>query len=306
MQTCPTVVEPTSRFAVDTATHAASEGSFTATVSDRWNGLAGRPLGGYVLAVALRALGEVMPFPDLCVVSAFFLNPVETGPVEVRTDIARIGHRSATGEARLFQNGIEALRAVATFTVLQAATGQKLVLAARPDLPPAAEAVDLHEGGPPPTAPIADRVEYRVRAGQGLNGTGMPDIALWMRLKEGGWQDLLSIPFLVDAAPPAVMEVGATGSITLELTLHLRCRPSSEWLACRAATRHITNGYHDEDFEVWDDRGNLVAQSRQLAKLPNADVLQTPKPEGAEADTSHPGTRSTNARSSAPPDEENQ
>lgn len=34
-----------------------------------------------------------------------------------------------------------------------------------------------------------------------------------------------------------------------------------------AATRFVSGGYHEEDFEVWDSAGALVAQSRQLALL---------------------------------------
>lgn len=39
------------------------------------------------------------------------------------------------------------------------------------------------------------------------------------------------------------------------------------WLACRSSTRHLLNGTHDEDFEIWDSSGQLVAQARQLALL---------------------------------------
>jgi acyl-Coa thioesterase superfamily protein len=31
--------------------------------------------------------------------------------------------------------------------------------------------------------------------------------------------------------------------------------------------RHGTTGYHEEDFEIWDAEGRLVAQSRLLAVL---------------------------------------
>jgi hypothetical protein len=104
---------------------------------------------------------------------------------------------------------------------------------------------------------------------------GALSTTLWMRLKEGGCGDLLSIPFLLDAAPPAVLDLGATGSTTLELSFNIRARPRSDWLACRATTRYITAGYHEEDFEIWDVHGTLVAQSRQLAKLPRTDELKT-------------------------------
>jgi acyl-CoA thioesterase len=269
-----------SLFAADTAVQALGDGRFTAAVSDRWNGLAGRPLGGYVHAVALRALREAMPFPDLLVASAFFLNPVEPGPVEIRTEIARAGRRSSTGEARLSQHGREALRTVATFTVHPDQMSQHLIGTRPPELPLPDAAAGLNVGDPLAVS-IAGRVEYRVAGDPGhrqRQEPKVPRISLWMRLKEGGGADPVSLPFLVDAAPPAVLDIGATGSTTLELTTHVRGRPASQWLACRATTRCVVGGYHEEDFEIWDERGTLVAQSRQIARLPATDTIDTTVP----------------------------
>ncbi|MFS2293679.1 MAG: thioesterase family protein [Actinomadura sp.] len=56
-------------------------------------------------------------------------------------------------------------------------------------------------------------------------------------------------------------------STTLEATVHVRRRPAPGWLACRAATRHITGALCEEDMDIWDSAGNLVAQSRQLTLL---------------------------------------
>lgn len=92
-----------------------------------------------------------------------------------------------------------------------------------------------------------------------------------MRFKGGREADLASLPLLVDAAAPVVLEIGEGGASTVELTVQLRGAPAPGWLACRVATRHVIGGFAEEDVEIWDSRGELVAQSRQLALLPSAE-----------------------------------
>ena len=63
-----------------------------------------------------------------------------------------------------------------------------------------------------------------------------------------------------------MFELGHASS-TVQLTVHLRERPAAGALACRTVTRHLAHGLHEEDVEVFDSAGALVAQSRQLALL---------------------------------------
>jgi acyl-CoA thioesterase len=93
---------------------------------------------------------------------------------------------------------------------------------------------------------------------------GNPAYEGWMRFADGREPDLYSLPLFLDAAAPPALEFG-TESSTLELTVHLRARPAPGWLAYRAVTHHLADGYHEEDAEVWDSAGRMVAQSRQLA-----------------------------------------
>jgi acyl-CoA thioesterase len=264
-----TAVDAGSMFDRDTAVEPVGDGRFTGHVSPRWSGLAGNPLGGYVLMIALRALRQVMPLPDPLVVSAFFLEPVGPGPVEVRTNVLRAGRRTATGEVFLDQGGREAIRATVTFADIAAFTGPTRQLADPPALPPPDEAIDLYaDVPPPPPLTVAGQLAFRVARTPGWRtGTlsGEPAAEFWLRLADGEHDDPLILPFLVDAAPPAVLELGAAGTTTLQLTVHIHRRPAPGWLACRARTRFLTNGLHEEDFEVWDGAGNLIAQSRQLA-----------------------------------------
>src|ERR1700683_4866147 len=128
-------------------------------LSDRWNALAGVN-GGFMLAVCLRELGQVMPFPDPLVVSGFFLRPGTPGPATVSSAVLRAGKTTAFGQAVLSQGEREIVRATAAFTTLNDEPASFTDLKP-PSLPPPDECV-----GPPtgdlPGVTIADRVEYRV------------------------------------------------------------------------------------------------------------------------------------------------
>jgi acyl-CoA thioesterase len=258
-------------FDADTGVEPGAGDRFTATVTDRWNVLAGGPNGGYLLALALRALGRRVPQPDPLVTAAFYLRPAAAGPAEIDTELVRAGRRVSTGQASLYQRGKEIVRLVASYGDLAQAGGPTVLLNRMPDLPDPQDCIDPLDGGSIPGLTIVDRIDYRTQEPPGWSRgapTGKPSMEFWMRFKDGREPDLLSLPLLVDAAAPAVLELGAPGSATLELTVHLRAHPAPGWLACRMSTRHLIGGYHEEDFEIWDSAGQLVAQSRQLALVP--------------------------------------
>jgi acyl-CoA thioesterase len=257
-------------FDADTAVQADGDQLYRAELTDRWTALGGTPNGGYMLAVALRALQADMPLPDPLVTSAHFLRRGLIGPAEIRTQVVRAGRRVATGEARLIQEGREIVRLLATFADLDQADGRTVVLNQPPQLPPPDQAADILDGGRMPGVSLTDHVEYRAAElpgwARGEPG-GEPSLEFWMRFKDGRAADALAVAAMVDFAAPAVLDLGSPGSATIELTVHVRARPEPGWLACRNTTRHVIGGYHEEDFEIWDSAGSLVAQSRQFALL---------------------------------------
>ena len=76
------------------------------------------------------------------------------------------------------------------------------------------------------------------------------------------------ILFLDSTTPPIFNSMGSVGWVpTISLTSHLRAFPSDGPLKVSAKTDFLTSGFIEEDREIWDSKGNLVGQSKQLAKL---------------------------------------
>ena len=98
--------------------------------------------------------------------------------------------------------------------------------------------------------------------------SGLPEMRGYFRLRDGQDPDPYVLALAVDGLPPVVFGLGATGwAPTVELTWHMRAVPCPGPLAVAARARHVSGGWFDEEAEVWDASGRLVAQSRQMARV---------------------------------------
>jgi hypothetical protein len=90
----------------------------------------------------------------------------------------------------------------------------------------------------------------------------------YLELK-GGVADTFVLSYLADILPPVVQnKYGSLGWIpTLALTCNIRQLPQTNLLFIDGLAKDISNGYFEQDCYIWDMNGNLVATSRQLAKI---------------------------------------
>lgn len=262
-----------SEYDTDTAVRRDGDGRFVGAISDRWD-VGAAPNGGYVLAVALRALAGTMPHPDPLTITGHYVRRAEHAPAEIRTRVIRAGRTVSTGEARLAQQGKERLRLLATFGDLAAATGPTHLAGGPPQLPPPEECpageAAIPGGG---STAIADRLDLRFPPGmpgwRHGRPSGVAELHAWLRLADGRDADTLALVLLVDCLPPPVFELGIAGWVpTVELTCHVRGRPARGWLRCAVRTRFLQDGLLDEEVEIWDADDRIVALARQLAMLP--------------------------------------
>lgn len=249
-------------YPTDTASVPSGDGARDLTVTDRWNTPVGTPNGGYVLATMLRGLGEELGSDQPLVAAISYLSPARPGPARLRTSALKAGRRLSTGTAELVCGD----RTVAHVTASYGdRVGASMELGTPPSLPRPDDCLDPFADARP-DAGLMHRVEYRMPH-QGAGGAGDPTYRLWQRMAGERVPDLYALAFLVDSCPPPVLEVSPGGSVTVQLTVHLHRVPVTPWVATVVSTRHVAGGYHEEDCELWDEDGNLLAQSRQLGIL---------------------------------------
>lgn len=257
-------------FAEASAVRRVGEAAWRAEIVPGWD-IMGNADGGYTMAIAARAAVEAVGRPDPVTVTAHYLAPARTGPVTVEARVLRRGGRFSTADALLSSAERPLLALLGTFGELGGYQGPERVEALPPALPPPEECRQVVPGdGFPP--PFMGRVDLRLDPADDVFGdsVGPPRVSGWFRFPNDEPLDALGLLVAVDAFPPTVFRSGLPlGWVpTVELTAHLRARPVPGWLRCAFTTRFITGGFLEEDGEVWDASGRLVAQSRQLALLP--------------------------------------
>jgi acyl-CoA thioesterase len=244
--------------------------SWTARVDPGWT-IADRPNGGYLLAMVARAALGAVERPHPLAVSAHFLAPPALGPAELEVTRLRAGRSLSTARVTFAQDGRPKLEALVTAGRLGADGTPDWQRAGPPDLPPPDECLtgqpDLPSGI---RVNILDHLDVRLDPATAGAFLGRPGGRLemrgWVRFRDGRPPDALALLQAVDALPPTSFELGvAAWAPTVELTVYLRGLPAPGWLACVLRGQLWRDGWFDEDAEVWDASGRLVAQSRQLA-----------------------------------------
>ena len=256
-------------FAAATAVTPIGNDHYAATVRPGWD-IAGNANGGYLLAIAGRALLAATDRPDPVTVTAHYLSPGRTGPLDIRTTVLRSGRRFSDALAVVAGSGTTVLSVLGTFGDLAEDVGDVLVDGAPPDLPEPDDCMAGRDSDrvPPPRMGTLELRLHPDDVGFATGGaSGVPLVRGWFRLAGDEPMDTVTLLCALDVFPPAIFNAGLpmAWTPTVELTVHVRARPAPGWLRCRFTTRYITGGFLEEDGEVWDSRGRLVAQSRQLA-----------------------------------------
>lgn len=266
---------PSIEFDRDIAVTPAGDGTWSASLADGWR-VGGGINGGFQLAVLGNAVRAALPDqPDPVVVSAYFLSPAAPGPAEVDVTVRRAGGRTATIAADLRQGDQVRLTALATYGDLASLPDDVRTTAEPVRLPPREQCVPTSLAPPEvkEMAPFIERFEMLLHPEQAGWAVGQPsgrgEITAWFHLADDRHPDPLALLMAVDALPPVTFDLGLPGwAPTIELTAHVRAVPAPGWLRIRHRTRNIAGGLFEEDCEVWDSADRLVAQSRQLARMP--------------------------------------
>ena len=238
--------------------------------------------GGYLLSTIGNAISNHLPtHPDPYTVTGYYLSASTPGPARVRVDDLRIGRGTATVRATLSQwdeegNAVDRIAVLATYGNLAGLAGDVRTTATPPDLPPIEECRLTSDATPEVKAfvPMLDRFAMRLDPAcaatfSGGAPSGRPLIQGWYEFADQRPVDPIALLTVVDTLPPVTFELGMPGwAPTLELTVHVRATPASGPLRVKHESRNFSGGFFEEDCEVWDSAGRLVAQSRQLALAP--------------------------------------
>ena len=256
----------------------ASENVFSFTPDSRYF-VGNTPHGGYLLALMNKALSSVLNHPSSINSNVYYLDRTDPKPAELHVEVIRTSKGTSMGQVRLMQDGrltclFSAL--CSDFQYMKGYSGLKTPLPEIMNSVPEDQFKVMNyenlKAGSTPS--FIQQLEMSVH----------PDHAWWDRdismdvaearcsafleLK-GGAADTFVLSYLADILPPVVQnKYGSLGWVpTLTLTCNIRQLPKTNRLFIDGLAKDISNGYFEQDCNIWDMDGNLVATSRQLAKI---------------------------------------
>jgi acyl-CoA thioesterase len=265
-------------FDEDIALRALGDGRHEGKISDEWRTPRG-PLGGYVMALMLRGLEEVVAdparMPRSC--TMHFLRPPKPGAITVEAAVERTGRTLTSVSGRMVQEGKLMGLALGAFST--AWESPLLAGAPMPEVDPPQDRMTSARRGVPDILPppFIERVVFQHRFGAPLfSGAAEAEVGGWLGLREERPLDAPAVALLADAWFPAPWPRlrALAPAPTIDLTIHFRAPlPIADGLLLGRFRSGLTrDGFFDEDGELWASDGTLVAQSRQLGLLIGAEA----------------------------------
>jgi acyl-CoA thioesterase len=263
------------KFDDDTGLERLGNGRFGGRISPDWSIVRGAN-GGHIAAILLRGIVLVVddPVREPRSFTVHFARVPRDEPFEVVAKVERTGRTTANVSARFVQD--DTLVAMAIAVVATPQSGPEFSDLAMPEVPrpDAIDAVLDRED-----FPFGRQFDFRRALGPDIGETSeLAEIGVWMRLREHQPVDHVVATQLMDAFAPAVFAKlgtggGGAGVPTVEMTYHFReslpisGEPPASWHLGVYRTHTARGGFIEEDGWLWNERGVLVAQSRQLALL---------------------------------------
>ena len=237
------------------------------------------PHGGYLMALMHKALTSILPHSTAISSSVQYLDRIDAKTFELEVETFKTSRGSSSGIVKLKQDNKICTTFTGTCSDFEFMKGYDGLQKPLPNI--------FNEG---------DKKDYikmnydKISKGftpafiQQLECLIHPDHAWWNRDSndknnearcsaflemQGGIPDQFCLSFYSDILPPVVSnKYGPLGWIpTITLTTHIRQLPSTSELYADFKATDINKGYFEQDCNIWDLNGNLVASSRQLTRI---------------------------------------
>jgi hypothetical protein len=260
-------------FSEVSALAATGPGCFDGELNPEWT-IAGRPNGGYLLAMLGRAAASVSPHGHVIAASAHYLHAPQPGPVVIEAELLRGGRSASQVRARMGQDGKACVEALVTTSELDGAAipywDQGLPQVSQVAYEDCVRLLPRTPDGS--RVAILDQIEVRLEPESSRFTTGSPsgrgELRGWLALPNDEAFAPTSLLFAVDAFPPATLDIELTGWVpTLELTVYVRALPAPGPVRVLQRAELIDAQRVNESCCVWDRTGRLVAHGSQLAAI---------------------------------------
>ena len=243
------------------------------------------PHGGYLMAIMHKALISILPHSTAISSSVQYLDRINAEPFELEVETFKTSRGSSSGIVKLKQDDRICTTFTGTCSDFEFMKGYDDLQKPLPEIFKDKDKKDYVQMN-------YDKISKGFTPAfiQQLECSIHPDHAWWNRASnpdnknnearcsaflemEGGVPDQFCLSFYSDILPPVVCnKYGPLGWIpTITLTTHIRRMPTTSVLYADFIASDLNKGYFEQDCNIWDLDGNLVASSRQLTRILKSD-----------------------------------